>query len=219
MGEVKLNIGAGMSRIPGFVNIDISKEADVTLDLSCDALPFDTDSVDLIFSYHTLEHVDNLLFALGEIHRVLRHEGRLLIGLPYVLTEYHVVNPYHVHNFNERFFEFFDPTKIKGSAVEANPVLFRSIFNRYHYMGGFRYVPQPFRSWCRRHLFNVVWKIDIGLLAIKDPTKPICVDVRTRRRLEREFRACLDARVTHGGKRLSRKNRRAGLLRRLERRY
>lgn len=112
--EVKLNIGAGVTYIPGFVNIDISTQADITLDLGKDRLPFDDNSVDLIVSYHTLEHVSDYLFALSEIHRVLKHGGRFLVGLPYVtLTEYHLVNPYHLHNFNEYSFDFFDVDKNK----------------------------------------------------------------------------------------------------------
>ena len=74
--STKLNIGAGVSYLPGFTNIDVSPRADLQLDLNSDRLPFDDDSIELIFSYHCLEHLDNYLFALGEIHRVLQHQGR-----------------------------------------------------------------------------------------------------------------------------------------------
>ena len=87
------------------------------MDLGRDKLPFENDTVDLIFSYHTLEHIPDYLFALSEIHRVLKHGGLFLVGLPYVtLTEYHLVNPYHLHNFNEFSFDFFDAKRLKGSA-------------------------------------------------------------------------------------------------------
>jgi predicted SAM-dependent methyltransferase len=106
--STNLNIGAGISYLPGFTNIDISDKADVQLDLNSDRLSFDDNSVDLVFTYHCLEHLDNYLFALGEIHRVLRHEGTLLMGVPYVtLTEFNLVNPYHKQNFNEYSFDFF----------------------------------------------------------------------------------------------------------------
>src|SRR5437868_2623834 len=99
MDAIQLNIGAGQTYLPGFCNIDIDTKADIQLDLSNDRLPFDNDSVSLIFSYHTIEHIPNYLFALGEIHRVLQHDGVLLFGLPYVtLTEFNLVNPYHLHN-------------------------------------------------------------------------------------------------------------------------
>ena len=73
--EIRLNIGAGQTYILGYINIDVSSKADITLDLGIDKLPFEDDSVDFIFSYHTLEHVPDYLFALSEIHRVLKHGG------------------------------------------------------------------------------------------------------------------------------------------------
>lgn len=188
-----LNIGAGRTYIPDFINVDIDSKADVCLDLSEDRLPFEDNSVDLIFSYHALEHISDYLFALSEIYRVLKHGGKLLVGLPYVsLTEYHLVNPYHLHNFNEFSFDFFDPNKLKGSAVEQNSILFKKIFCRYHYMGGFKYVPYPLKVWCRRHLFNVVRKIDIGLLAIKDPEMHL--DIPAKSRMVRQFDSCIRSR-------------------------
>ncbi len=194
---LKLNLGAGQTYIPDFVNIDISPKADITLDLGKDRLPYEDNSVDLVFSYHTLEHIPDYLFALSEIHRVLKHGGRFLVGLPYVtLTEYHLVNPYHLHNFNEFSFDFFEPGKLKGSAAEENPILFKKIFHRFHYMGFFKFAPPPMRGWCRRHLLNVVRKIDFGLLAIKQTDQPL--PEIGRRKLVRQFDACLRSRVYYG---------------------
>ena len=45
---LRLNVGAGQSRIPGFVNVDISPRADVSLDLGRDRLPFEDGAVDLV---------------------------------------------------------------------------------------------------------------------------------------------------------------------------
>ncbi len=195
----KLNIGAGHSYIPGFTNIDISPSAEVMLDLSTDSLPFDDDSVDLIFSYHTLEHIPDYLRALGEIHRVLKHGAPLLVGVPYVsLTYFHQVNPYHLHDFNESSFDFFDPHKLRGSAAEdateTHSILFQKAFHRYHYMGIFQLFPPPLRGWCRRHLLNTVRKIDFGLIALKDEQSVVQFDGRS---LKTEFDRLLAARVQY----------------------
>lgn len=190
-----LNIGAGQTYIPGFVNIDLCEWADISLDLGKDRLPFEDSSVDLAFSYHTLEHIPNYLFALSEIHRVLKHGAHFLVGVPYVtLTEYNLVNPYHLHNFNEFSFDFFDQAKLKFSAAESNTVLFQKVFHRFHYMGVFRYLFQPLQTWSRRHLFNVVQKIDFGLLAIKDTTS---LPVSSEKELLQEFDWCLNARIPY----------------------
>jgi SAM-dependent methyltransferase len=192
---IQLNIGAGQTYIPGFVNIDISDKADIQLDLSRDRLPFNADSVELVFSYHTLEHVPDYLFALSEIHRVLRHGGRFLVGLPYAtLTEYHLVNPYHFHSFNEYSFDFFCPEKLKGSAAETNPIIFNKIFHRFHYIGIFKIIPPPLRTWCRRHLLNVVRKIDYGLISIKNTETGSHANKDS---LMKEFQNCLNSRIPY----------------------
>lgn len=196
--ELKLNIGAGITYLPGFKNIDVSPRAEISLDLNKSPLPFADSSVDLVFSYHTLEHVDNYLFALGEIHRVLKHGGRFLLGVPYVTsTRSHLVNPYHRQNFNEHSFDFFDPAKNKGSAAEQNPILFRPVFQHYHYVGVFHLFPWPLSELARRHLFNVVRKIDFGLLCVKDRTRLPTCDGELVRRMRREFQVCLSGRVAY----------------------
>ncbi len=194
----RLNIGAGRTSIPEFVNIDISARADIQLDVGSEPLPFDDDSIDLVFSYHTLEHVTDYLFALREIHRVLSHGGRLLMGVPYVTcTEFNLVNPYHRHNFSEHSFDFFDPKKLKGSAAEENIISFRKAFHRFHYTKEFEGVAEPMRTWCRRHLFNVVKKIDFGLLAVKDSDKQLPTMRDAERRLQEEFDECLRMRMSY----------------------
>ena len=196
---VKLNIGASQTYIPGFINVDISKNADIVLDLNVQRLPFDDNSVDTIFSYHTLEHIQNYIFALNEIYRVLKHGGIFLVGLPYAtLTEYHLVNPFHLHNFNEYSFDFFDIDKLKGSASEENTILFKKVFHRLHYIGIFHLMLPPLRSFCRRHLFNVVRKIDFGLIAIKFPGQVIPDDIVKKYNLRCEHMKYIKARRKYG---------------------
>tara|TARA_Y100001960_G_C14642465_1_gene811601 strand:+ start:396 stop:992 length:597 start_codon:yes stop_codon:yes gene_type:complete len=191
----KLNIGSGKTYIPGFINIDISNKADIVMDIGKEKLPFENNSIDVIFSYHTLEHIDDYLFALSEIYRVLKHNGLFLVGLPYVtLTKYHLINPYHLHNFNEYSFDFFDSSKMKGSAIEDNPILFKKAFHEFHYIGVFKYLPKLIKSWCRNHLLNVVQKIDFGLVAIKDINDSLVYDKDS---IKKQFTYCLKSRILH----------------------
>jgi predicted SAM-dependent methyltransferase len=195
---LRINIGAGNRYIPGMVNIDIADRAEVSLDLNVSPLPFDDDSVDLAFSYHTLEHIDRYVFALGEIHRVLKHGAPLLLGVPYVsLTYWHQVNPYHLHSFNEDSFDFFDPSRLRRSAAEDTvgvDIRFKKVFHRFHYMGMFHLVPPPLRGWARVHLLNTVRKIDFGLLAVKR-SDPVDADPRA---LRAEFDLLLASRIPYG---------------------
>lgn len=194
--KLKLNIGAGYTYLPGFVNIDISKKADLTLDLNKDRLPFDDSSVELIFSYHCLEHIENYLFVLREIYRVLNHGGTLLLGVPYVtLTESNLVNPYHKTNFNEHSFKLFEYTR-KMAAADTD-VFFQTIGVRIHHMGTFKLLPSPLKTWCRRHLFNTARKIDFVLIARKPPFDQVqAIDRRAGFAL---FDECLQSRVPYEG--------------------
>lgn len=163
-----LNIGAGITRLEFATNIDISNRADVSLNLGVDPLPFDSESVDFIYSDHTVEHVENYLFLISEIHRVLKPGGMMLLGVPYVtLTKYHLVNPYHLHNFNEYSFDFFDPTRLRDSAAEEGDVDLRMRSFHINYLGVFRFLPL-IRVVARKYLFNVAR--DIQFAIIKGPT-------------------------------------------------
>jgi hypothetical protein len=79
---VKLNIGGakGHPSVPGWLTVDIRSNADIKMDISKDPLPFEDDSVDILFSSHTLEHIipQKLSFVLGEFHRVLKKKRSLV---------------------------------------------------------------------------------------------------------------------------------------------
>ena len=45
-------------------------------------LPFQDQLFDVIICNHVLEHIPKFMGTLGELHRVLRIEGRLLLGVP-----------------------------------------------------------------------------------------------------------------------------------------
>ncbi len=45
-------------------------------------LPFENDFFDAVYSYHVLEHVDDVLHTLWEVRRVTRENGFVYIGVP-----------------------------------------------------------------------------------------------------------------------------------------
>lgn len=51
-------------------------------------LPFDDDQYDAVVSFETLEHIFNLSRILGEINRVTRPGGQLLLSVPFVWDEH-----------------------------------------------------------------------------------------------------------------------------------
>jgi SAM-dependent methyltransferase len=73
-------------------------DIDVVCDLN-EGFPFLPDnSVDEIYSHNALEHIENLLFLMDEIHRVLKPTGRKRLFVPHFSNPYYYSDPTH-HNF------------------------------------------------------------------------------------------------------------------------
>ena len=81
---IKLNLGCGKKSIPGFINIDVEEFEGVNYVTTIDKLDFKTDSVDLIYASHVLEHTPRPQTepTLREWYRVLKHGGILRIAVP-----------------------------------------------------------------------------------------------------------------------------------------
>ena len=78
---INLNLGCGLRRFDGFVNIDNRKEVnpDMVWDIARHGLPYDENMVDVVVARDFLEHIapDRVIFVIEEIWRVLKVGGRL----------------------------------------------------------------------------------------------------------------------------------------------
>lgn len=78
---MKLNLGCGKKRWPGFVNIDLRDS-----DMNCDIrdLPYSEAEADEIHAIHVCEHffITEILTILKEWRRVLKDGGKLHVELP-----------------------------------------------------------------------------------------------------------------------------------------
>ena len=86
MASLNLNLGSGLTPIPGFVNVDALEESpgvDIVADIS-ERLPFEDGVAELVYASHLLEHfaTDEIPGLLAEWRRVLRPGGTLLIAVP-----------------------------------------------------------------------------------------------------------------------------------------
>ena len=82
--HLRLHIGCGPKVKKGWINVDLSSRADITLDLR-EPLPFPDNSCSIIYSEHFLEHLEYPLHAksfLRESYRVLEPGGVISIGVP-----------------------------------------------------------------------------------------------------------------------------------------
>lgn len=89
--KVCLNLGCFNKKLPGFINIDIRE--DVEPDILDDGFKlnkFKSQSVDLIYSSHMLEHLDfkESMLALKRWHDVLKPGGVLRLAVPDVAAAF-----------------------------------------------------------------------------------------------------------------------------------
>jgi predicted SAM-dependent methyltransferase len=104
---IKLNLGAGRGYMPGFVNIDKSKEAhpDLKLDLEKGKLPYKDNSVDEIVATHFLEHIQNIIPLMNECYRVLKEGKQMIIEVPQ--NDGCWCDPTHVRIFNKLSWRYY----------------------------------------------------------------------------------------------------------------
>jgi len=93
--RLRLHLGCGTIYIPNWINIDLARpgrKQDLDWDLR-KGLPFPPNSVEAIFSEHTLEHMalPDTFRLLTECHRVLEPDGVFRVSVPDLalqITEY-----------------------------------------------------------------------------------------------------------------------------------
>jgi len=110
-GAVKLNLGGGHIRIPGYLQVDKQPEwlgvrADIVADLE-EGLPFEDRSVDVINVAHVFEHINNFIPLMDECWRVLKDDGFMMVAVPVFPSVIAVSPPDHVRFFVPETFWYF----------------------------------------------------------------------------------------------------------------
>lgn len=112
---MKLNIGSGFTRKDGFINVDLGpciddkgeQFTDVICNIEKEALPYEDNSVDEIACFEVLEHLDDLIFAMNEMWRVLKPGGILKGKVPSEGGRGALADPTHKRVFLTDTFDYF----------------------------------------------------------------------------------------------------------------
>jgi hypothetical protein len=100
MDGLRLNLGCGMNRLDGYVNVDRFGEPDLRHDLEVLPWPWPDDSVDEVLLRHVLEHLgrdtDVYLEIWKELYRICRDGATIRIVVPHHRHEYFYNDPTHV---------------------------------------------------------------------------------------------------------------------------
>ncbi|OAJ51514.1 hypothetical protein A6V36_15935 [Paraburkholderia ginsengiterrae] len=188
---VKVDLGCGPVKRPGFVGIDRFPlpGVDITADVN-KGIPLPQDSVDYLVASHSLEHFDDLPSVIHEIHRVCKDRALVTIVAPYSATGLNLANPYHVQVFNEHTARFF--TNAAETALQVADYDFPSAINwglassdhsnwradlrllkcEFFYMPAYRGLDEPAKRVLRHSLNDVCEQMLLQMLVVKSPISP-----------------------------------------------
>lgn len=95
-GDVKLNVGCGTRKKPGWVNCDLFQDPDVRMDMR-ERWPFADESVGTVYAIHVLEHFDRdeIWSVMAEAWRVLEYGGHLIGLVPHGHSDLAQAMPTH----------------------------------------------------------------------------------------------------------------------------
>ena len=97
---VKVHLCCGKNLFKDFINVDIVDFGQEIVHNLNKGLPFKNDSVDYIYCSNGLEHMDDAMFILKEVERVLKKDGTAYIRVP------HFKNPNSVLIQHKHFFSW-----------------------------------------------------------------------------------------------------------------
>jgi len=78
---MKLNLGACDRKFPDYLSVDMCPPADVVTDLS-QKWPWADSTVEAVKAFDIIEHIEDKIHFMNELHRVLTPGGRAEIEVP-----------------------------------------------------------------------------------------------------------------------------------------
>lgn len=108
---MKLDIGCGASKRPGYIGMDKLHLPDVDIihDLDIFPYPFANDEIEEVWMDQVLEHMKEPMRVMEEIYRICRNGAKVTIGVPYFRSFYAFIDPTHKTFFGTNWFYYFDP--------------------------------------------------------------------------------------------------------------
>jgi predicted SAM-dependent methyltransferase len=84
---IKLDLGCGQHKLEGYIGLDIEpfEGVDYIVDI-CDHIPYPDNSVGLINCTQVLEHLENPLDALKEMHRISTDDAVITLSIPNLMN-------------------------------------------------------------------------------------------------------------------------------------
>ena len=123
---------------PWYVNIDILPLpwVDIVHNLENVPYPFEDNSVDLVFSSHVLEHIQDLWAVMEELTRIGKNWSIIQVVTPYFSNPGTWADYTHRRWFTTRTFDYFHPDFLynHGARVIVKKIRIHFFRNRWIYM-------------------------------------------------------------------------------------
>jgi SAM-dependent methyltransferase len=103
-----LNLGCGRKKLPNAINVDVTARTspEVVHDLNVRPWPFPEGGFREVHAYDVLEHLEDPLATLEEIHRVSRPGAQVFITVPHFSSANAHTDPTHKRFFGMGSFEY-----------------------------------------------------------------------------------------------------------------
>ena len=169
---MKLNLGCGRKKIAGFIGVDkIKTEAvDLVHDLDVFPYPFEDSSASEIVLDNVLEHLQDVIKVMEEIHRLSRPGAIVKISVPYFKSNSAFTDPTHRHFFSETSFKYFAPdhplhfyTSASFEVIKTEMIYHREYKDAKHFFRNLL----PFKRLLNYFLFNIYDEIYFELRCLK----------------------------------------------------
>jgi len=147
----RINLGCGHDYKRSYMNIDSSPlvKPDYIIDLEEGKLPFPDNSVEEVLCYHVLEHIQNFIPLMKEIHRVCKPGAIIDIKCPFFSAWGQYNDPTHVRFFSTHTFDYFEKGNYSHE-VDVDKDLFKTKVRINYAIGRLK-----FMNWIMNPLLNL----------------------------------------------------------------
>jgi SAM-dependent methyltransferase len=128
-----IDLGCGTRKHSGAIGLDIVRlpGVDILVDVTR-TLPFRESSIDEVYASHLVEHLEDLMGFMAEVHRVCRPNALVYLRFPHATTPYMIwKDPTHRRGVLLDTFDYFDPATLDGREFGYyHPAKFRMVRQR-----------------------------------------------------------------------------------------
>ncbi|HEY8184908.1 MAG TPA: hypothetical protein VIF64_02500 [Pyrinomonadaceae bacterium] len=172
-----LNLGCGNQYLPQAINLEVTPDTnpDVVHDLNRLPWPFPDNNFHELLAYDVLEHLDDFIAAMDEVHRICLDKAIVRITVPHFSCANAFTDPTH-----KRFFSYFSMDYLTGEneirfytralfkKISARMMFYPSLLNKVVWRLANAYPASYERRWA--WIFPA-WYLYFELQVVKPPMK------------------------------------------------